>query len=213
MAFINKNFDPERYSGENSGQTSEPDEKSCMALYVFNSDTISREVSSMYSAYAEGEFLRCLSRTLQPYGGWYALPPPVQACHGELFERGYGLAKSAIFVLGNWLKAGTFGINTTYLDKDMVNTIKTGKSLGYLPYIVGVGTILTLYATDLHQELQVRSTVGYMGLITLENAPLLPVIAGQLNLTFNMEIRGTRCKGWQANITIIREVGLDLSRK
>jgi hypothetical protein len=51
-----------------------------------------------------------------------------------------------------------------------------------------------------------------MGLITLENTPL-PVIAGQLNLTSNMEIRGTRCKGWQANITIIREVGLDLSRK
>jgi hypothetical protein len=212
MAFVNKNFDRKKYSEENSGRTSEQDEKSCVALYVFNSDTISREVSNMYAAYAEGEFLRCLSRTLQPYGGWSALPPLVQACHGELFERGFGLEKPAIFVLGNCLKAGTFGINVTYLDKNMVNTIKSRKNLGYLPYAVGIGTIMTLYAMDLYQELQVRSPVGYMGMIILENAPL-PVIAGHLHLTFNMEIRGTTCKGWQANITIIREVGLDLSRK
>jgi len=212
MHFLNKDFDRKIYSGENSGRTSEPGEKSCMAFYMFNSDTISREVSSMYTAYAEGEFLRCLSRALKPYGGWSALPPLVQACHGDLFERGFGLGKPAIFVLGTWLKAGTYGIDATYLDKDMVNTLRSRKSLGYLPYTVGLSTILTLYATDLHQELQVRSIVGYLGLMTFKNTPL-PVIAGQLNLTYNMEIRGTLCKGWQANITIIREVGLDISRK
>ena len=106
----------------------------CLAFYVFNSDKISNEVSAFYSAYAEGELLKALSKALEPRGRWMAISSLVQACHGDLFEESRlpGLPVM-VRALGNWLGAGTYGIKAAYLDSSFISKLESSESLGFIP--------------------------------------------------------------------------------
>lgn len=181
-----------------------------LALYVFNSNKISDEVSGFYGAYAEGELLKALSKALEPEGGWTAMPSLVQACHGDLFEESRlpGMPLT-VRVLGNWLRAGTYGIDATNLDSSFVGKLKSGKSLSFIPYVVAMGAIQQSYALEAHEELKGRNVVGYLGLFTLSEAPSFADVASELCLPFDMEIRGSKCKGWLASSKVLRDAGLE----
>jgi len=181
-----------------------------LAFYVFNSNKISDEVSGFYGAYAEGELLKALSKALEPRGGWMAIPSLVQACHGDLFEQSRlpGMPLT-VRVLGNWLRAGTYGIDATNLDSSFVGKLKSGKSLDFIPYVVGMGAIQKSYALEAHEGLKDRNVVGYLGLFTLSAAPSFADVASELSLPFDMEIRGSKCRGWLVSSKVLRDAGLE----
>jgi len=181
----------------------------CHALYLFNSDKISDEVSCAYGAYAEGELLKALSKAVEPEGGWIALPSFVQGCHGDLFENSMLGETPAVSVFGNWLRSGTYGLDATNLESNLVDKFKSGQNLGYIPYVVGIGAVQKSYALLTHQELKACNTVGYIGLAILNSAPFLADIAVELHLPLVMEIKGSKCNGWLASSETIREAGLE----
>ena len=189
--------------------TTKRSQETCLALYVFNSDKIDDEVSGAYGAYSEGELLKALSKAVEPEGGWIALPSLVQACHGDLFERSTFGETPAVRVFGNWLRAGTYGLDAANLESTVVGKFKSGQNLDYIPYVVGIGTVQKSHALRTHQELKARNIVGYIGLVTLDRAPFLANVASELHLPFNMEIRGSKCSGWLASSETIREAGLE----
>lgn len=185
----------------------------CLALYVFNSRKISDEVTHLYGdsygAYAEGELVKALSKALKPEGGWAALPSLVQACHGDLFDRSFFGETPTVRVFGNWLRAGTYGIDATHLESTTAGKFKSGLVLDYIAYVVGIGPVQKSHALRTHQELKTRNIVGYMGLVTLSRSPFLASIASELHLPLDMEIRGSKCSGWLASDEAIREAALE----
>jgi hypothetical protein len=210
MLFWKKLFGSKEVQGtQPAAVTPKRSQEACLALYVFNSDKISNDVSGAYGAYAEGEVLKALSKALEPDGGWTALPSLVQACHGDLFERSMLGETPAVRVFGNWLRAGTYGLDATNLESPVIGKFKSGQNLGYIPYVVGIGTVQKSHALRIHQELKARSIVGYIGLVTLDRAPFLANVASELYLPFDMEIRGSKCSGWLASSEAIREAGLE----
>lgn len=138
-----------------------------------------------------------------------AIPSLVQACHGDLFEKSRLGGPLTVRVLGNWLRAGTYGIDATYLDSSFVGKLRSGKSLGFIPYVVGMGAIQKSYALEAHEGLKGRNVVGYLGLFTLSEGPSFEDVASELCLPFDMQIRGSECKGWLASSKVLRDAGLE----
>lgn len=188
--------------------------EACLALFVFDSDKIDDEVSGPYPWYAQGELLKALSKALEPEGEWTAIPSPIRACHGELFEEAAFGETPSVIVLRDWIKAGTHGIDATHLDSNFAGKLKLAQWLDQIPYVVGVGAIQKSYALGAHKELKGRNIIGYLGLFTLSKAPSLVNVAEELHLPVEtsaglMEIRGSKCKGWLASEEAFREAGLE----
>ena len=71
MDFIKNLFD--KKSGESLSNQNQPELEngrywggSPIAIFLFNSDAISKQVSTAYGQYAEGELLKSLSKALSP---------------------------------------------------------------------------------------------------------------------------------------------------
>ena len=184
-----------------------PAESLVSAMFVFNSDEISDEVSSTYGAYAQGEILKALSRGLKPLGGWGACPPLMLCCHGDLFEKSVMGEIPSLIVLSNWIKRGLYGIDVKYLDSDIVRRVKANQSLDYIPYIVGIGPIPKSYAIIAHNELNAKGVIGYLGLFTLTGVDI-PRLDSLLYLPLSMKITGRKCVGGMVRDDDLREAGL-----
>lgn len=191
--------------------SSNRNEDACLAFFVFDSDTISNEVSAYYGLYAQEDILKTISKSIKKTGGWDACSCPIQGCHGDLFEK-HPLGKQfqTVKVLGQWLKNKIYDIDSSSLDIEMANKIKRGQKLGYIPYVVGLGPIKKLHVLDADKELRTIGTVGYLGLFTLPASVNLSEIAHKLYLPMEMEIKGSECKGWRATKKVLKEVGLKL---
>ena len=84
------------------------------ALFLFDAQRISREVSNSYGAWAEGELLKSLTEVLRPYGGWALFTRTALVCHGDMFSGEYP-------ILCNWIRNGSYGrfrIDMTRIDAD-----------------------------------------------------------------------------------------------
>jgi hypothetical protein len=181
----------------------------CLSLFIFNSDKISSEISvTSYGGYAERELLKALSRALKEHGGWDALPPLVQACHGDLFERSILGKDPSIDIMTKWLERKAYGINSEHLDENMVGRLKSGRKLGYIPYVVGMHPLPKSFAVATHRELMSRNVVGYLGLVTLHEVTSFVDVAHAISLPLEMEIKAKKLNGdWLARHVSSKDYG------
>jgi len=179
-----------------------------IAFYVFNADRITNGVSTGYGSYAEGELLKTLATSLVPLGGWTKLPTVVHACHGDLFADSALGETPALRVLAGWMSAGTYGIDASRLDADLLARLKTAQNPDYFPYVVGVQGVPEPTLSGAHDQLRTRKIVGYLGMFVLVNAPMLVQVASELTLPHDMQIRGINCTGWLAPQEAYDEAGL-----
>lgn len=89
-----------------------------IALFLFNSDVISKQVSTAYGQYAEGELLKSLSKALQPDGGWMSLKSSLVGFHGDIGNVDI-LGEPTPFVkLRSYLTDVAYGMSVTTKDLD-----------------------------------------------------------------------------------------------
>jgi HEAT repeat protein len=183
--------------------------KLCLALYVFDSDKISSDVSLGYGGYAQSELLGALAKALVPEGGWVALSGLVLACHGDLTSRSFLGEKPSTKVLGNWLQSSTHDIDSSQLDQQLVYSLRNYQVVGYIPYVIGLGPLPELYALNANQLLKEFRVIGYKGLFTLQGDYPIANLDTELYLPLHMEICGSKCRGWSVSDEVLREIGLE----
>lgn len=85
---------------------------------------------------------------------------------------------------------------------------ETKQERGDIPYVVGLGYVCELHATDADRELKAIETIGYLGLFTFPVNYVLKDIASKLSLPVEMEITGKYGRGWLARKEVLRAIGL-----
>lgn len=183
-------------------------QEACLALFIFNSDNISSNVSSTYGNYAQTEILKALSEVVKSTGGWATYSSLILGCDGDLFEKSMMGKTPSLRVLSDWLRERTYGIDGSCVDSQLLTNIKRHQNLNYIPYVVGIGPIEKSYALDVHQKLKAKSPVGYLGLFTLSGAIDIPDLDNLLYLPQHMKIKGNKCTGWLVSSDDLHETGL-----
>jgi hypothetical protein len=186
---------------------------STLAIFLFNSDEISKSVSSAYGQYAEGELLKALSGAIKPDGGWGSLNSSIMGFHGDIVNVSMFGDKTSLTNLRSYL-ADTATVSTTDLDPGFLAQLNHNVEIGFIPYAVGLEPIQDKQAVRTHLEMKTKNVVGYLGLVyfDLKTVPYWTNISGNLSLSSGMEINGTVCKGWLATFKVIQDVGLRIIR-
>jgi hypothetical protein len=178
-----------------SAATGQRRREPCDALFLFDSNEISAQVSAGYGSYAQGEILKALSAARAPEGGWGSF---ISGCDGDLFEPQ---------ILVSWLRDAKYNIDASLVQDKILHPLQARQRLSTILYVVGLGPPERRHVLDMHTRLQESQTVGYLGVFILE-AELIPLIAGELGIMAEMMIRNTECTGWLASHEILRQVGL-----
>jgi HEAT repeat protein len=180
---------------------------SYLALFVFDSSAISAKISPSYGSFAETELLKALAAATVHTGGWSALGGGLLGCHGDLLERSFLGEVPSLKVLSNWMANGDHGIDVSGLDPLVASKLRSGESIGFSPYAVGLAKIpaKVTHAADHYLR---SNTLGYTGLITLNSDHDITRLDSQLALPQHLSLHGTLCKGWAATAEVLTEIGL-----
>jgi hypothetical protein len=184
------------------------DMETCLALYLFNSNKISADVSPSYGEYAEGGILKAISRTLQPPGQWTTLASPIQIYRGDILDQSIDGGIPPVRLLTDWIRSGKAGLDASNLDSDVASKFKSGENLGYVLYALSIAILQKTNAIRTHQELKSSRSVGYIGLVTqgntlaafanATNGPStrdVSTVTRALGLPQRFEINGSNCSG------------------
>jgi HEAT repeat protein/uncharacterized protein YndB with AHSA1/START domain len=144
-------------------------------LYVFNNSDAGLESRS-----AERTIFETLSQSIGDDGAKTA--SLVRACGGDLFEQSYTGGTPGVRALANWLAAGTYGLDATNLDVGFAGELRSGASLGFIPYVVAIGPLHERHALTVHEALHAHIGEAYVGLAALTLPPGMGNVAMELHL-------------------------------
>jgi predicted Zn finger-like uncharacterized protein len=182
--------------------------RSCLALFVFNSDAISSAVSSSYARYAQGQVLKALAAAGK--GGWSAYPNVMQCADGDLFEKSMMGETPALTVLHQWIARNQHKIDVGRLDAAFLGRLKSQTPPGFIPYALAIGPMPANLAADAHDVLHQARATGYAGLLTLDGAKDVSSLDAELHIPQHIMITNGRVSGTQASAEDIRQAGLNL---
>jgi len=154
--------------------------KTCLALYIFNSNKISEHVSNAYGWHCQAALREAFAQNRGDSAARKAPGTPLprlraKACHGDLFG-------DARMLLGDWLLYEAYGIDDRSLDAELAERLKNIASISYVPYAVGIGKIAENLAQGVHGLLESQEVIGYRGLVTFSEPPSLEPLADALHL-------------------------------
>ncbi|MGA2721492.1 MAG: protein kinase [Bryobacteraceae bacterium] len=179
-----------------TGSTTQRRREPCDAIFLFDSNAISEEVSAGYGSYAQSEILKALGAARGPDGGWAAAL--IWGCDGDLFEPQ---------ILASWLDHGTYNIDASLVQDSILCTLRSGQRLNTILYVVGLEPLERRHVAEIHRRLQDPQTAGYLGVFLLR-PELLSRIAEELGVPAKMVIRDSECTGWLASQESMRQAGL-----
>ena len=183
-----------------------------IALFLFNSDAISKQISTAYGQYAEGELLKSLGKALKPDGGWESLESSLVGFHGDIGNIDMFGGPTPLARLGSYLTNVAFGMSVTTKDLDSIflEQLKQNQEIKFVVYGVGIGILLTKQVVHTHWLMKNKNVLGYLGLayFDMDVRRDWGNIYKNLLLSAGLEIKGKVCTGWLAKPQDIREAGL-----
>ena len=184
-----------------------------IALFLFNASAISKQVSTAYGQYAEGELLKSLNKALQPDGGWESLKSSLAGFHGDIVNVGMFGESTPLDNFRYYLTNVAYGMSVTKkdLDNKFLEQLKQNEQIEYVVYGVGIGILQTKQVVRTHLLMKAKNVVGYLGLtyFDMDVRRDWGNIYKKLLLSANLVIAGNLCSGWLANAPDIKQAGLN----
>ena len=175
------------------------------ALFLFDADQISNQVSAAYGAFAQGAVLKAMSAARVPEGGWRAAL--IYGCDGDLLDQSLMGETPGFQQLSSWLRRGTHEIDTTLVDVEISDMLQLRKPLRRNLYVVGLEPPQRRHVVMAHQKLESDQAIGYLGVFILK-AVSLSDLACELGLVAKSVIQDSECTGWLASHDDLQEAGL-----
>lgn len=183
-----------------------------IALFLFNSNAISKQISTAYGQYAEGELLKSLGKALQPVGGWESLKSSLVGFHGDIVDVDIFGNPTPLTKLRYFLTDVAYGLSVIKkdLDSTFLEQLKQNQEIRFGVYGVGIGILPTKQIVHAHWLMKTKNVVGYLGLayFDMDVRGDWGNIYKNLLLSAELEIKGKVCTGWLAKPQDIRVAGL-----
>lgn len=168
-----------------------------MVLFLFNSDDPPADADTSYGVFSETRLLKCLFGSWKQETGQAIAKTELKACHGDLFET-HPLGESACTLpkLGKMMQDDN--LDGSRLRKEFDSTIRKGKSVGFIPWAIGLFPVPDSVIGAVHEALKAELPKFYVGLLSLPPSYQFESTASNLALPQIMRIRKGKLVGdWQ----------------
>jgi hypothetical protein len=168
-----------------------------MVLFLFNSDNPPADAETGYGAFSETRLLKHLFGSWKQDTGQDIAKAEMKACHGDLFET-HPLGESACTLRKFGKMMRDDNIDGSRLRPEFDAAVRKGKSVGFIPWAVGLFPVPDSVARSVHDALKAESPGFYLGVVALPASCQFEATASKLALPQTMRIRKGQLIGdWQ----------------
>jgi hypothetical protein len=163
-------------------------------LFLFNADNPPAKSGFTYGALAETKLIKHLFNCWQELMKRPIEKTELKACHGDLFEEHIlGGNFCTLPFLGEMAKRAE--VKTNYLDYEFSSSLLKGRSVGFIPWVVGISPLPNTVSSEMNNRLKQEFPQFYLGMIEFPASYELEAMAERLFLLRNMRIRDGQLVG------------------